>query len=77
MSFSVPRTFAWLAISLLLMTSGAAIAPSAIAQQEDAKTTQEETSTKQNVKSEGKEAFAAPPVTKNKRQKKAPDEKEA
>lgn len=77
MSFSVPRTFAWLAISLLLMTSGAAIAPCAIAQQEDAKTTQEETSTKQNVKSEGKEAFAAPPVTKNKRQKKVPDDKEA
>jgi len=80
MSFSLPRTFTWLALSLLLMTSGTALPQAASAQNEEVKTTQEETqaneaqtssdSRPENVKS-GKEAFATAPVTKNKREKKS------
>lgn len=86
MSFSVPRTFSWLALSLLLMTSGTAIAPPVNAQQEEVKTTQEvnaapevQTSVEnatENVKSDRKEAFAAPPATSDRQEKKAAAGKE-
>ncbi|MCC7529752.1 MAG: DUF885 domain-containing protein [Candidatus Melainabacteria bacterium] len=75
MSFRVPKTFTWLAISLLLMTSGAAMAPVCTAQdevkpQQDAKEPEKEPEkgpSIENVKSDGKEASAAAVPAKEKR----------
>ena len=72
MSFCVPKTFTWLAFSLLLMTSGGVFALPLSAQQE-AKPARDTESTPpaDNVKSEGKEAFAGSPVKKDKRESSA------
>ena len=66
MSFRVPKTFTWLAISFFLMTSGAPIAPACFAQEEVKPAS--ETPPVEIVKSEGKEASASKAVTKDKRE---------
>jgi uncharacterized protein (DUF885 family) len=76
MSLRVPITFTWLAISLILMTSGALMAPVCSAQDE-VKPQQEVKEPEkdpvkdtpiENVKSEGKEASAAAAPAKEKRE---------
>lgn len=75
MTFRVPKTFTWLAFSLLLMTSGGAVALPAFAQAEakpvqetEASPASESVAPAENVKSEGKEAFAGSALSKDKRE---------
>lgn len=82
MSFCAPRTFTWLALSLFLMTSGGFVCQPCSSQetaQEEARDeakapdeTKNEAVKEENVKSKGKEAFAAPKVAKSKKETKTP-----